>query len=147
MQSRHTGLHNCAIFLLTCLMLTFLTGVLPITMRRITRQRIVFLVFTQLNIPEQSFGYYWRARSNAAMDTAMETGIAVPFYEELIKVASKDTANANNRKWLIQAYSYVAAFKVNKEKMYTMHWHTMIKYFNWIRVMMTRKSIKGSLKK
>jgi tetratricopeptide (TPR) repeat protein len=69
--------------------------------------------------PEQSFGYYWRARSNAAMDTAMETGIAVPFYEELIKVASKDTANANNRKWLIQAYSYVAAFKVNKEKMYT----------------------------
>jgi tetratricopeptide (TPR) repeat protein len=69
--------------------------------------------------PGQSFGYYWRARSNAAMDTAMETGIAVPFYEELIKVASKDTANANNRKWLIQAYSYVAAFKVNKEKMYT----------------------------
>ncbi|MES2331281.1 MAG: hypothetical protein V4539_16885 [Bacteroidota bacterium] len=68
--------------------------------------------------PEQSFGYYWRARTNAAMDTAMETGIAVPHYEDLIRVASKDTANANNKKWLIQAYGYVAAFKVNTEKKY-----------------------------
>lgn len=68
--------------------------------------------------PEQSFGYYWRARSNAAMDTAMETGLAIPHYEDLIRVASKDTVNANNRKWLIQAYGYLAAFKVNTEKKY-----------------------------
>lgn len=68
--------------------------------------------------PEQSFGYYWRARSNAAIDTAMATGIAIPHYEEMIRVASKDTANANNRKWLIQAYGYIAAFKVNTEKKY-----------------------------
>jgi tetratricopeptide (TPR) repeat protein len=68
--------------------------------------------------PEQSFGYYWRARSNAAMDTAMETGIAVPHYENLIRVASKDSLNANNKKWLIQAYGYIAAFKVNTEKKY-----------------------------
>lgn len=68
--------------------------------------------------PDQSFGYYWRARSNAAIDTAMETGIAIPHYENLIAVASKDTANANNKKWLIQAYGYVAAYKVNKEKEY-----------------------------
>jgi len=69
--------------------------------------------------PDQTFGYYWRARTNAAIDSAMETGIAVPHYEALIKVAEKDTLNANNRKWLIQAYGYIAAFKVNKEKMYT----------------------------
>ncbi len=68
--------------------------------------------------PDQTFGYYWRARSNAAIDTAMETGIAIPHYEDLIKVAEKDTLNANNRKWLIQAYGYIAAFKVNKEKQY-----------------------------
>ncbi|NCI50316.1 hypothetical protein GWC95_10315 [Sediminibacterium roseum] len=68
--------------------------------------------------PEQTFGYYWRARSNAAMDTAMETGLAVPHYEDLIRVASKDTVNANNKKWLIQAYGYIAAFKVNTEKKY-----------------------------
>jgi tetratricopeptide (TPR) repeat protein len=68
--------------------------------------------------PDQSFGYYWRARSNAAIDTAMETGIAIPHYENLIAVASKDTANVNNKKWLIQAYGYIAAYKVNKEKEY-----------------------------
>jgi tetratricopeptide (TPR) repeat protein len=71
-----------------------------------------------MKYPEQSFGYYWRARSNAAIDTSMETGIAIPHYEELIRVASKDTVNANNRKWLIQAYGYIAAFKVNTEKKY-----------------------------
>jgi tetratricopeptide (TPR) repeat protein len=69
--------------------------------------------------PDQSFGYYWRAKSNAAMDTALETGIAVPHYENLIKVGLKDSANPNTRKWLIQAYGYIAAYKVNKEKMYT----------------------------
>ncbi len=69
--------------------------------------------------PDQVFGYYWRAKSNAAMDTAMETGIAIPHYENLIKVGLKDSANANTRKWLIQAYGYIAAFKVNKEKEYT----------------------------
>lgn len=69
--------------------------------------------------PDQTYGYYWRARSNAAIDTAMETGIAIPHYENLIRVAEKDTADASNRKWLIQAYGYIAAYKVNKEKLYT----------------------------
>lgn len=68
--------------------------------------------------PEQSFGYYWRARANAAMDTAMETGLAIPHYENLIRVASKDSVNENNKKWLIQAYGYIAAFRVNVEKKY-----------------------------
>lgn len=77
----------------------------------------VFGIYEQ-KYPEQSFGYYWRAKSNAAIDTAMETGIAIPHYENLIKVGLKDSTNANTRKWLIQAYGYIAAFKVNKEKQY-----------------------------
>ncbi|MDE3234775.1 MAG: tetratricopeptide repeat protein [Bacteroidota bacterium] len=68
--------------------------------------------------PDQVFGYYWRARSNAAIDTAMETGIAIPHYQKMIEVIGKDTANTNNRKWLIQAYGYLAAYKANKEKQY-----------------------------
>lgn len=68
--------------------------------------------------PDQTFGYYWRARCNAAIDTAMEMGIAVPHYEDMIEVALKDTANANNKKWLIQAYGYIAAYRVNAEKKY-----------------------------
>lgn len=68
--------------------------------------------------PDQTFGYYWRARCNAAIDTAMEMGIAIPHYEDMIEVALKDTANANNKKWLIQAYGYIAAYRVNAEKKY-----------------------------
>jgi tetratricopeptide (TPR) repeat protein len=77
----------------------------------------VFAMYQQ-RYPEQTFGYYWRARSNAAIDTAMELGLAVPHYENLVQVAEKDTANANNKKWLIQAYGYIAAYKVNAEKRY-----------------------------
>lgn len=68
--------------------------------------------------PDQTFGYYWRARANAAIDTAMEMGIAIPHYEDMIEVALKDSTDANNKKWLIQAYGYIAAYKVNTEKKY-----------------------------
>jgi len=68
--------------------------------------------------PDQTYGYYWRARSNAAMDTALETGIAIPYYEKLIEVALKDSGNAANKKLLIQAYGYIAACKANKDKQY-----------------------------
>jgi len=77
----------------------------------------VFAMY-QAKYPDQTFGYYWRARSNAAIDTAMEMGLAIPHYENLIMVAEKDTANANNKKWLVQAYGYLAAYKVNTQKKY-----------------------------
>ncbi|HEY4285931.1 MAG TPA: tetratricopeptide repeat protein [Puia sp.] len=69
--------------------------------------------------PEQDFGYYWRARSDAAIDTAMETGMAVPHYLKLIDIAGKDTANKTNRKHLIESYGYIAAYKANSQKDYT----------------------------
>ena len=66
--------------------------------------------------PDQDFGYYWRARSDVAIDTAMQTGLAIPHYEKLIAIAEKDTANKTNRKHLIEAYGYIAAYKANTEK-------------------------------
>jgi tetratricopeptide (TPR) repeat protein len=68
--------------------------------------------------PEQDFGYYWRARSDAAIDTAMQTGMAIPHYQKLIEIAGKDTANKTNRKHLIESYGYIAAYKANTEKDY-----------------------------
>lgn len=70
------------------------------------------------NYPEQSFGYYWRARSNAALDKEMKDGLAVPHYQKLAEVMQNDTANANYKKWLIEAYGYMAAYKANTEKNY-----------------------------
>ena len=66
--------------------------------------------------PEQAFGYYWRARANSMHDSTMEAGTAIPHYHNLIAVLEKDTTNATNRKWLVEAYGYVAAYETNKEK-------------------------------
>jgi tetratricopeptide (TPR) repeat protein len=68
--------------------------------------------------PEQDFGYYWRARSDAAIDTAMATGMAVPHYLKLIEIDGKDTTNKTNRKHLVESYGYIAAYKANTEKDY-----------------------------
>jgi tetratricopeptide (TPR) repeat protein len=77
----------------------------------------VFALYSE-KYPEQSYGYYWRARSNALMDSTMETGSAIPHYKQLITVIEKDTSDATNKKWLIEAYGYIAAYETNKEKNY-----------------------------
>ena len=68
--------------------------------------------------PDQDFGYYWRARCDVAIDTAMATGIAVPHYLKFIDIAARDTANRTNRRHLIEAYGYIAAYKANTQKDY-----------------------------
>jgi len=68
--------------------------------------------------PDQAFGYYWRARANSMQDSTMENGTAIPHYKNLIEILEKDTSNATNKKWLIEAYGYVAAYETNKEKDY-----------------------------
>jgi len=72
----------------------------------------------ETKFPEQDFGYYWRARSDAAIDTAMATGMAIPQYMKLIEMDVKDSANKTNRKRLIESYGYIAAYKANTEKDY-----------------------------
>ena len=68
--------------------------------------------------PEQSFGYYWQARSNAMLDKDMETGLAVPYYQKLVEVLQNDTANSNYKNWMSQAYGYLAAYEANNQKDY-----------------------------
>ena len=68
--------------------------------------------------PDQDFGYYWRARSCAAIDTSMDEGLAIPQYTKVIEIDSTDTTNATNRKHLIEAYGYLAAYEANHEKDY-----------------------------
>jgi tetratricopeptide (TPR) repeat protein len=75
----------------------------------------VFKLYQQ-QYPDQTFGYYWAARSNVAIDSTMENGLAVPHYQKLIELAEKDTTNRTNRKHLIEAYGYLAAFEANIDK-------------------------------
>jgi tetratricopeptide (TPR) repeat protein len=77
----------------------------------------VFGVY-ETKYPDQDFGYYWRARCDAAIDTAMTTGMAIPQYMKIVEIDGKDSANKTNRKHLIESYGYIAAYKANTEKDY-----------------------------
>jgi tetratricopeptide (TPR) repeat protein len=77
----------------------------------------VFGLYTA-KYPDQDFGYYWRARSNVAIDTAMALGLAIPHYLKVIEIAEKDTTNELNRKRLVEGYGYIASYKANHDKDY-----------------------------
>lgn len=77
----------------------------------------VFATYTQ-KYPEQGFGYYWRAKSNAAIDTAMETGLAIPHYRKLTEILNIDSLSATDKKWITEAYTYLAAYETNTLKNY-----------------------------
>jgi len=85
----------------------------------------VFAIYTT-KYPEQGFGFYWKARSDALIDSTMEKGLAIQPYMKLIEIAEKDTASDTNKKWLVEAYGYIAAYKTNTEKDFA----TAIDYFN-----------------
>lgn len=77
----------------------------------------VFGIYTA-KYPDQAYGYYWRAKANSLRDSAMEKGIAIPHYNKLVEVLQKDTTSATNKKWLVEAYGYIAAYETNQEKDY-----------------------------
>src|SRR6187399_1858668 len=65
----------------------------------------------------QLFGYYWRARSNAAIDTTMEQGLAIPYYLKVVEIGELDTTGSSKRQ-LIESYGYLAGYETNQNKNY-----------------------------
>lgn len=66
--------------------------------------------------PDQLYGYLWRAKSNAMIDTAMTEGLAIPHYQKLVEVAMKDSVK--NRNLLLTAYAYLGTYEANIKKNY-----------------------------
>lgn len=75
----------------------------------------VFKIYST-KYPDQAFGYYWQARSRSLLDSGMKEGLAIPAYEKLIEVMEKDTTNPNYKKWMSEAYGYLAAYEINIRK-------------------------------
>ncbi len=69
-----------------------------------------------LKYPDHIHGYYWRAKSNAIIDSSMETGAAVPLFEKVIEMGKLDSIK--NKSFLIQAYGYIGAYAANVKKDY-----------------------------
>lgn len=64
--------------------------------------------------PALALGYMWRARANSQLDPKNEKWAAKPFYEEFIaKVKPEDVEK--NKKDLIEAYNYLAAYYAEKK--------------------------------
>jgi tetratricopeptide (TPR) repeat protein len=68
--------------------------------------------------PDQSFGYYWQAKSKALEDRDMSQGLAVPAYQKLIEILQKNPNDPNYKNWMVEAYSYLAAYETNTQKDY-----------------------------
>jgi tetratricopeptide (TPR) repeat protein len=68
--------------------------------------------------PEQSFGYYWQAKSKALQDKEMKEGLAIDAYKKLIDVLEKTPTDPNYKKWIVDAYGYLAAYEANTEQNY-----------------------------
>ncbi len=77
----------------------------------------VFAMYSE-KYPQQVFGYYWRGRSNAAMDSTMELGLAIPYYFKVVEIGETDTTG-NSKRQLIEAYGYLAGYEANEKKNYT----------------------------
>ncbi len=69
--------------------------------------------------PDNIYGYYWRAQVNAAIDTSLTEGLAIPYYEKMIEIGEKDKENGANKKMLIKAYGYLGGYEANTIKDYT----------------------------
>jgi tetratricopeptide (TPR) repeat protein len=76
----------------------------------------VFGLYTE-KYPDHIHGYYWRAKSNALIDTTMEQGLAVPYYLKVIEVAAAEPEK--NKSLLIQSYGYIGAYEANVKKNYS----------------------------
>lgn len=75
----------------------------------------IFTLYTT-TYPDNIYGYYWRATVNAAVDTAMQLGLAVPHYKKLTEIGETDTKM--NKAMLLKAYSYLAVYEANTTKNY-----------------------------
>ena len=65
--------------------------------------------------PDQVFGYYWRGRSSAAIDSTMEKGLAIPYYSKVIEIGETDTTGKSKTQ-LVEAYGYLAGYEANQHK-------------------------------
>jgi tetratricopeptide (TPR) repeat protein len=75
----------------------------------------VFSSYT-LKYPDNIFGYYWRAQANAAIDTSLSEGLAIPHYIKAIELGEKD--KIKNKNMLSKAYGYLGGYEANTRKDY-----------------------------
>lgn len=75
----------------------------------------VFELYTN-RYPKDIYGYYWRAQANAAIDTNMMNGLAIPHYDKVVEIGELN--KEGNKKMLLKAYGYLGGYEANITKDY-----------------------------
>lgn len=70
-----------------------------------------FAVFIEKQ-PTSLDGYLWRAKSNVRIDSTGTEGLAFPYYQKFIELASADTVK--NKATLVEAYGYMIGYYYGK---------------------------------
>jgi Flp pilus assembly protein TadD len=62
------------------------------------------------------YGYYWRARANWALDTSLDKGLAIPYFQKMIQLAaaSKDSASFIGQDRIAMQYM-ITYYKAKKD--------------------------------
>ncbi len=76
---------------------------------------VVFNMYAQ-KFPEDIFGHYMIAKSNAAIDTTGNLGLAVPFYLKAIEIGEKEADKTKVKDKLMGSYQYLIEYYYNKMK-------------------------------
>lgn len=76
--------------------------------------------FARLNeiAPKYAIGFLWRAKANSYIDSTSALGMAKPFYEKYIEIATLDTVGMAAGKYkagLIESYKYMTAYSFSKK--------------------------------
>ena len=87
----------------------------------------VFGMYTN-KYPADIYGYYWKAQVNAAIDTAMQQGLAVPYYIRVTETA--DSTLEAHRRMLLKAYGYLGGYEANIRKDYARSLEWFEKYLS-----------------
>lgn len=90
--------------------LLFNTGVTLYQAQAFQRADSIFKAYSRAN-PDSIYGYLWSAYANAAIDSTMEQGLAVPAYKNLLEVASKNKDKYKSQG--IAATGYLAGYYNN----------------------------------
>lgn len=78
--------------------------------KQYSRADSAFAKVTEL-LPAWPTAYLWRGRSNTGLDPDSKQGLAKPYYEQYIQIATADTANLSKyQKDLVEANRYLAYY-------------------------------------
>lgn len=78
----------------------------------LTRADSLFQVYNK-SFPDSIYGYYWDSRVQSQLDPDMSKGLAVPQYEQVLRVAATDTSRSFYKSLGVQAAGYLAGYYNN----------------------------------